>query len=63
MKLFRYGMRRRAFGYGNQPQTGFYLVDRNMDIFRKYFDILVYQRRLTEDECNVFELDFLGEVV
>lgn len=63
MKLFRYGMRRRAFGYGNQPENGFYVVDCNWKIFREYFDIIVYQRRLTEDECRVFDLEFLGEVV
>lgn len=63
MRLFRYGMKRRAFGFGNQPESGFYVVDRNLELFKKYFDIIVYQRRLTEDECRVFDLEFLGEVV
>ena len=63
MRLFRYGMKRRAFGFGNQHESGFYVVDRNLELFKKYFDIIVYQRRLTEDECRVFDLEFLGEVV
>lgn len=63
MRLFRYGMKRRAFGFGNQPESGFYVVDRNWELFKKYFDIIVYQRILTEDECRVFDLEFLGEVI
>lgn len=63
MRLFRYGMKRRAFGFGNQPESGFYVVDRNLELFKTYFDIIVYQRILTEDECRVFDLEFLGEVV
>lgn len=63
MRLFRYGMKRCAFGFGNQPESGFYVVDRNWELFKKYFDIIVYQRRLTEDECRVFDLEFLGEVI
>ena len=63
MRLFRYGMRLRNYGYGNQPQTGFYALDRNLEVFRRYFDILIYTRELTRDECEHFALDFLGEVV
>ena len=63
MRLFRYGMKKHGYGHGNQPLTGFYVVDRNFEIFRKYFDIIVYQRKLTETECHHFDLDFLGEVV
>lgn len=63
MRLYRYGMKKRKYGFGNQPQTGFYVVDRNWEIFRKYKDIIVYQRKLTDTECHHFDLDFLGEVV
>lgn len=63
MRLYRYGMKKHGYGYGNQPLTGFYVVDRNFTIFRKYKDIIVYQRKLTDKECHHFDLDFLGEVV
>ena len=62
MRLYRYGMKKCQYGYGNQPTTGFYIVDQNSDFFGKYHDIIVYQRKLTDDEVRVFDLDFLGEV-
>lgn len=27
----------------------------------RYYDILVYRRKLTDKECESYELDFLGE--
>ena len=63
MRLYRYGMKKHSYGYGYQPQTGFYIVDRPRKNLQKYKDIIVYQRKLTESECHYFELDFLGEVV
>lgn len=64
MRLFRYGMKRRRYGYGNQPESGFFTVDRNDGFFGifKYFDIIVYQRELSVDECIKFDLEYLGEV-
>ena len=63
MKLYQYGMIKKPFGYGCQPEQGLYAVlpPRNSP-FSKYYDVVVYDRQLTEDECRVFELQYLGEV-
>ncbi len=57
--MFKYGMRLRGFSIGCQPKEGFY--DRQDDISGKYYDILVYSRKLTDEEVRDYELDFLGE--
>lgn len=52
-----YGMRLRGFSPGCQPMTGF--VERRNDPQRKYHDLLVYDRELTEKEMQDYELDFV----
>lgn len=52
-----YGMRLRGCSPGAQPK-GF--TERRDDISGRYHDILVYPRRLTDDELKDYELDFLG---
>ena len=37
-------------------------IQREDDPTGKYYDILTYNRHLTEEECNHFSLDYLGEV-
>lgn len=54
----RYGMRLRGFAPGCQPMDGF--CERTDDPEKKYWDILIYDRMLTEKECNDYELDYLG---
>ena len=54
---YAYGMRLRGFSPGCQPMYG--LVERRDDITGKYWDILFYNRRLTEEERNEYELDEL----
>ena len=39
---------------------GFY--ERQDDPGRRYHDILIYERKLTDEELRDYELDFLGEV-
>lgn len=58
--MFLYGMRLRGFSPGCQPKDG--LVERQDDVTGKYYDILVYNRELTEDELKNFELDFIGRL-
>lgn len=58
--MFLYGMRLRGFSPGCQPKDG--LVERQDDVTGKYYDILVYNRELTEKELNDFELDFIGRL-
>lgn len=54
---FRYGMRARGFSPMCQPKEGF--VDREDCEDGKYYDILVYNRELSDEELNDYELDRL----
>lgn len=54
---YYYGMRLRGFSIGCQPMNG--LVRRVDDNTGKYYDILIYNRRLTEKEESAYELDYL----
>lgn len=56
--LFEYGMRLRGFSIGCQPMNGY--VARMDDETGKYFDKLLYNRKLTEQEVKDYELDFIG---
>lgn len=56
--MFKYGMRLRGFSIGCQPKKGF--IERRDDYTGKYYDILYYDRCLTQKEVDDYELDFLG---
>ncbi len=58
--MYAYGMRLRGYSPGCQPMQG--LSYRAEDEEHKYWDILIYDRELTEDETNYYDLDYLGEV-
>lgn len=55
---YKYGMRLRGFSIGCQPMKGF--LRREDDTTGKYYDILVYNRPLTESEISEYELDSLN---
>ena len=55
----RYGMRLRGFAPGCQPKEGF--IRREDDITGRYYDILVYDRRLLNKERRDYELDEIIE--
>lgn len=57
--MHKYGMRLRGFSIGCQPAKGF--VDRLDDESGKYYDILVYDRKLTNEELIEYELDEIKE--
>lgn len=59
MITYKYGMRLRGFSPGCQPKIGF--VERQDDSSGKYYDILVYDRKLSNYEITSFELDYLSE--
>lgn len=56
-QVYKYGMRLRGFSMGCQPMRG--LVERQDDQTGKYWDILVYDRKLTDEEVRSFDLDEL----
>lgn len=58
MALYTYGMRLRGFSPGCQPMQG--LVRREDSADGKYYDLLVYDRPLTEREQRDYELDALA---
>ena len=57
--MYKYGMRLRGFSIGCQPKEGFYEVKE--DKTGKYWDILIYSRKLTDKEIKDYELDYIGE--
>lgn len=59
MNTYTYGMRLRGFSIGCQPKEGF--VERRDDISGLYYDVIVYERKLTKKELDDYELDYLGE--
>lgn len=57
-KVYVYGMRVRGFSPGAQPKEGW--VDTETDPLDEYWNILVYSRQLPREECEQYDLDFLG---
>ena len=56
--MYKYGMRLRGFSIGCQPMNG--LIDWQ-DTEGKYYSELTYRRKLSTEECEQYDLDFLGE--
>ena len=54
-------MRLRPFGIGCQPKKGFEAVCE--DIAGKYWNIILYNRKLEDKEAKEYELDYLGEEI
>lgn len=57
MKEYVYGMRLRGFSPGCQPMAG--LLEWRDATGTKYYDLLVYNRKLTDKECRDYELDYV----
>ena len=58
MMMYKYGMRLRPYSLGCQPKNG--LVSVYLD--NRYWNILIYNRKLTDQEVSDYELDYLGEM-
>lgn len=54
-KEYHYGMRIRGYSIGCQPTDG--LLRREDDHSGDYYDILVYDHKLTENETRAYSLD------
>lgn len=60
MVMYKYGMRLRGFSIGCQPMKG--IIEGKDDPSGKYWSILTYSRKLSDDELRNYELDYIGEV-
>jgi hypothetical protein len=58
MIIYLYGMRLRPFSIACQPMDG--LMERQDDFTGRYHDVLVYCRELTAQECDDYDLDYIG---
>lgn len=58
--MWMYGMKMRPFGIGCQPKDG---LVKQYETKGKYYNILVYNRRLTKEEIYQYELDCLGTFI
>lgn len=58
--MHKYGMRIRGFSIGCQPKAGF--IERIDDTTGKYWDIIIYDRKLTDEETTTYSLDYIGEI-
>jgi hypothetical protein len=56
--MYKYGMRLRPFSIGCQPMDGLVKVC----LTTGYWNILIYNRKLTDQEVSDYELDYLGEI-
>ena len=70
MRKFFYGMRLRGFSIGTQPDRGLIglvehreALEKLHGIERQYHDILEYSRLLTNEECEDYELDYIGAMM
>ena len=54
-----YGMRARGYAPLAQPKEG--LMEHWASAYEEYYDLLEYNRRLTEEEERKYQLDYLGE--
>lgn len=57
--LYTYGMRLRGYSIGCQPREGFVAADD--DVLQEYHNILYYDRKLSDEDCKNYDLDYLGK--
>ena len=57
---YTYGMRLRGFSIGCQPKQG--LIDFIGDPSGKYYNLLIYDRELTGQELNDYDLSYLAPI-
>lgn len=57
--MYLYGMRLRGFSIGCQPTNG--LLWCRDDKTGRYWDVVAYSRKLSDQETKIYELDYIGE--
>ncbi len=63
MLKYVYGMRQRGCSPGCQPKEGFIRRENEqvaIDMNSDYWDVISYNRELTDEEMKHFSLDYLG---
>ena len=64
--MFIYGLRCRPFSIGTFPKEGFIRAGSEMltdlDCKDRYYDVLVYNRKLTDEELYEYKLDYIGRL-
>ena len=60
IEFYLYGMKSRGYSLGCQPTNG--LTERRDDNTGKYWDLLVYNRRLCNQELQDYELEFVRKI-
>lgn len=56
--IYLYGMKFRDYSPGCQPMGGF--VEVREDVMGEYHNVLVYDRVLTKQEEDQYQLDYIG---
>lgn len=59
MSNYKYGMRLRGFAPGAQPLEGLLIAEPGEQYGERYYNILTYSRRLSQEEIREYELDEL----
>ena len=59
MRVYWYGMKLRGYSIGCQPMNG--LVSVRDVIGDVYYNVLIYERKLTNQEVYQYDLEYLGE--
>lgn len=57
--LYTYGMPPKKYSINFHPTKGLVIIDD--DILDEYYGILYYDRKLPEEVCEKYELDYLGK--
>lgn len=57
---YAYGMRLRGYSINCQPKIG--LVKVLEDMSKRFYNILIYNRRLSEEEIKNYELTYIGKI-
>ncbi len=65
--MFIYGMRCRPFSIGTFPKEGFicawsHEMLADLDFNYRHYDVLAYNRKLTDEELYEYELDYIGRL-
>ena len=58
-----YGLRFRPFGIGTAPKGQNEVIAGKKIGRKRYYDFVVYDKKLSDEEVKKYELEFMGEVI